>query len=214
MAVLQRSNGPSESTSNQIIIGVVVGGFVLIVLTAGVILCVRFRKRKDHDPRKHERQLLPIYIPPAYKTQSLEYPNSFSFSASLSRQSDTHPQPDQPPAYQASLPTYDPSRYQRVDRPLSTMEIGQNSLGPTPPNPVHYAAPTRSHQALAVDNRFSFQRSEGTEAVGRPSVSTITSNPAVHTGQDQPQPQPLLGSTVRGERPRKPRPALSLITNL
>lgn len=31
MAVLQRSNGPSESTSNQIIIGVVVGGFVVIV---------------------------------------------------------------------------------------------------------------------------------------------------------------------------------------
>lgn len=179
---------------------------------------MHFRKRKEHRPRKHERQLLPIYIPPAYKTQSLEYPNSFSFSASLPRQSDTHPQqhqqptePDHPPAYQPSLPTYDPSRYQRIDRPLSTMEIGQNSLGPTPPNPVHYAAPTRSHQALAVDNRFSFQRSEGTEEVGRPSVST---NPNVHTGQDQPQPRPLLGSTVHGERPRKPRPALSLITNL
>ena len=178
-------------------------------VTVGIILFFHFKKRLKYRKR-HEQQLLPIYISPAYKTKSFDYPNSFrfSFSPSLPRQSEARSQatpvePDAPPAYQPSFAPYDPSRYQGVDRVFPTMGINGNSPGLSALTPVHYPDDRLSSQPLAVDNRFSFQRSEGTEVIGR----AATSNYATHTRQES---RPLEST----DRPRRPRPALSLITNL
>ncbi|RJE24236.1 hypothetical protein PHISCL_03446 [Aspergillus sclerotialis] len=240
---LKRSDDVSPSSRNQIIIGVVVGGVVFIAITAGVILFFHFRKRKrNHSTTKRDQQLLPVQIPPAYKATSVIYPSippeqraSQSYSQSYAQEGRS--ESEQPPAYQPPLPTYDPSKYQNVDRPISTMEISRENIGGPRLNPVYYPDPRMSFQPM--DDRLTIQRLSGETSVehGRrpsdmssfrgtaslewPRPSMQSSETARSNGMTRPlsfdeSDEACLSRPLDEENrpPRRPKPTLSrLITN-
>ena len=213
-------------------------------VTAGTIIFFHIRKRKqNHHTTKHDQQLLPLHIPPAYKTNSVMlYPSIPSEQRSSQSYSQPYTQegrsePEQLPAYQPKLPTYDPSKYQNVDRPLPTMEIGRQSIGPSILNPVHYPDPRMSFQPM--DDRLTIRRLSGETSVEfgrRPSgmssylgtssweqrrPSMQSSDTFRSNGIDRPLSFDESDETPlsrpheeENRRPRRPRPALSrLITN-
>lgn len=198
-------------------------------VTAGIILFFHFHKRKQDRRNKHDQQLLPLHIPPAYKATSAEYP--IIPSPARPPQPYTHAGrrgPDHPPAYQAALPVYDPSKYQNLNWPISTSELNRQSIGPGPSllNPVHYPGARRSFHP--VDNRLTIQRLSGATSVelarrqfgmssfrgdsslewSRPSnESTLGSNGELSRSLSQ-------SGELSPRRPRRPKPVLSrLITN-
>lgn len=196
-------------------------------VTAGIILFFHFRKRKESRSSKREQSLLPLHVPPPYsKTTSLDYSNHVSLDIEGQPEpytQDPPREPDQPPAYQASLPAYDPSKYQDAHRPLSTSTMEISHQQPSMLNPVHYADARGSIQPL--DNRLTIQGlSVGThEFLGRQSGAfrgaewplPAQSNASPPTRQNQlEEPEPTPTTTTEDTRPRRPKPVLSrLITD-
>ncbi|PLN82949.1 hypothetical protein BDW42DRAFT_165490 [Aspergillus taichungensis] len=145
-------SNPSDNTT-QVIVGVVIGGVVVIAMTAGILIYFLKKRKRNHAVHREE-QSLALHASTTHGRKSRENdpgtgqqrpPSSLSFphpihTVGAGVDARAHNQsPSPPPAYQPRLPVYDPSRYQRVDAP-------QHQMGwPSVPMPSHMQAHAYTH---------------------------------------------------------------------
>ncbi|PYH78437.1 hypothetical protein BO82DRAFT_156662 [Aspergillus uvarum CBS 121591] len=238
-----RSTGLSSSSMDGMIIGVVLGSVVLVAVTGILVfLCHKKRSMQRREDRQflidHHISFALGYYPTLrdldanQKEQQLEegvatggittaFPPP---TQPMSRLSAHYHSPvddflrDPPPAYQPQpLPTYDPSRYQRVDVPPPP---------PPPPPVVGLAIPYHHYPTLGL------QEERPPSSILSPPAPIMAQRDSFITPRFSFQPSPTIGPLrdlnedvslssshnldgTAQQMPRRPRPVLSrLVTDL
>ncbi|KAB8070168.1 hypothetical protein BDV29DRAFT_194313 [Aspergillus leporis] len=135
----------SDSSTNQIIIGTVLGAVAAIAITAGVLFFL-LKKRRWDRVRRYEEEMLVMHASMGYKPgdAAMGPPRPSSSMLSYNQyqpQESTHTHPrgrlsgDTPPPAYTTIPAYDPSRYHAISQLPPTVKINR----PTQVNPVGWA---------------------------------------------------------------------------